>query len=53
MSDLTPTNRETLDRMQRRAAERGVVVRLGRDEYGWVTATYSDQDEPSAYFMAL
>jgi hypothetical protein len=53
MSELTKCNRCTLDRMQRDATVRGVTVILGTDEYGWVSARYSDQDEPSAHFMEL
>jgi len=52
MSKLTRCNHCTLQRMKERASERGVEVILGRDE-GWVTARYSDEDEPSAWFLEL
>ena len=56
MSELTRCNRCSLNLMIAEAAKRGAWVILGKDEYGWVTATYSDQenqDEPSAHFMQL
>lgn len=59
MSDLTPCNFDSYMRMRRWAEDRGVTVKLdmvdyGREEGGWwITATYSDQEEPSAYFKAL
>ena len=39
MSELTPCNRCSLNRMIAEAAKRGAWVILGKDEYGWVTAT--------------
>lgn len=53
MSWRTSCNFCTLRGMKVRAAKRGVTVILGRDEHGWVTATYSDQEEPSSHFMEL
>jgi hypothetical protein len=58
MSDLTKCNRCTLDEMQRRAAARGaeVIVEVehaAQDMAGWISARYSDDDEPSAYFLSL
>lgn len=43
----------TLLLMKRLAAKRGVKVIMGRDEFGWITARYSDEPEPAASFMAL
>ena len=53
MSELTLCNFCQLQRMRKRAKERGVTVKMGQDDHGWVTARYSDEDEPSAYFMEL
>lgn len=52
MSTLTPCNHCTYKDMCRRAADRGAVVVLRQDN-GWVSARYSDRDEPSAYFLEL
>lgn len=53
MSELTPCNYCTLKFLRQQAAKRSVTIVLGKDEHGWVTATYSDQDEPTAWFMEL
>ena len=53
MSELTECNHCTYLRMIANAAKRGATVILGKDEYGWVTARYSDEDYPQAYFMQL
>lgn len=56
MSELTPCNWHTLQRMKRKAAERGIEVIVTRNDperWGWTTARYEDQDEPSASFMEL
>lgn len=59
MSELTPCNRCSLNSMQRRAKARGteVIVKVVHDPkdpmHGWTSARYSDEDEPSAWFMQL
>jgi hypothetical protein len=57
MSDLTPCNFCSLQRIKRRAAERGATVTTRRetsgDMRGWVAVIESDRDEPSSYFMEL
>jgi hypothetical protein len=53
VSEHTPCNHCSLEAMKRRAAERGVTVIMGRDRYGWITARYSDEDEPCAHFAIL
>lgn len=57
MSALTRCNRCNLNDMRRRAAARGVEV-IVKVEWtgemrGWTSARYSDEDEPSAWFMQL
>lgn len=52
MSELTRCNHCSLKAMRERAEQRGVTVILGRDA-GWITARYSDEAEPSAYFASL
>lgn len=52
MSDR-PCNRCVLDDMERRARERGAEVITAVEEGGWVSARYSDEAEPCAWFMAL
>ena len=56
MSELTECNYCSLKDMKRRAAARGVevITEQGRSNMvGWISARYSDQDEPSAYFAQL
>lgn len=56
MSELTRCNFCNLLVMRHRAKERGidVLVRAGEGEWvGWTLAIYTDQDEPSAYFLEL
>lgn len=58
MSEMTPCNRCSLDRMKRQANARGVKVITKiegpeSDTPGWISAWYSDQDEPTAWFMQL
>jgi len=64
MSDLTPCNYDSLQQMKKRAASRtdmwgnslGISVVLTRNDPeadGWVSARYSDQEKPSAYFLVL
>lgn len=62
MSELTICNRCSLDRMEARARERGVEVIVtvlhpvgDPDQHmaGWISARYSDQEEPSAWFVQL
>lgn len=55
MSELTKCNHCSLRDMEARAAERGatviVAVRPGDDN--WISARYSDEEEPSAWFKVL
>lgn len=53
MSDLTKCNYCTLALMKQVAEARGIEVIVGTDEYGWVSARFSDEDKPSAHFMTL
>lgn len=53
MSELTRCNHCSLKAMRERAERRGATVILDRDAEGWITARYSDEAEPSAYFMEL
>jgi hypothetical protein len=62
MSDLTPCNFNTYMRMREKAEARNVKVVLDMVDFGpidgtptnwWITATYSDEQEPSAMFKAL
>lgn len=53
MSELTLCNFCQLRRMRRYAKERGVTVKMGHDDQGWVTARYSDEKEPSAYYREV
>lgn len=53
MSTLTRCNRCNLDRMERRAAQRGATVILDKTDDGWISARYSDHEKPSAWFMEL
>lgn len=57
MSDLTPCNFCTMQNMKARAEMRGVelIVQLETegDMVDWWSARYSDQTEPSAWFMAI
>lgn len=53
MSELTRCNYCSLQEMRQLAKERGAKVILGRDEYGWITARYSDKKEPSRWFKEL
>lgn len=52
MSELTRCNYCSLRDMHRRADERGVKVIVSNDD-GWVSARFSDSDEPSAWFLQL
>lgn len=52
MSELTQCNFCSLRSMKQRAKERGVTVIMGKDE-GWITARYSDEAEPSRWFLQL
>ena len=57
MSELTPCNFCSLRDMKARASQRGVEVIVKLETDGdmadWWSARYSDQVEPSAWFMAL
>lgn len=56
MSERTRCNYCTLEFMKRRAKTRHaeVILESGKDEMrGWMSARYSDEDKPSAYFMVL
>lgn len=57
MSELTLCNFCSLNDMKIRAKERGVEVIVVHepmgDMRGWISARYSDKDEPSAWFMVL
>lgn len=52
MGEFTRCNYCSLESMKERAKKRGVKIILGKDD-GWITARYSDKDEPSAWFMKL
>lgn len=57
VSELTPCNRCTLRWMERRAADRGATVTIEHVSEGpmsgWTSATYSDSEKPSAWFVEL
>lgn len=53
MSELTLCNRCSLALMRADAYRHGVEVVLGRDENGWISARYSDQERPLRFFMEL
>lgn len=53
MSELTMCNYCTLQRMKEVAEQRGCEVILEKDEQGWTGARYSDEQEPSAWFLEL
>lgn len=52
MSALTQCNYCTLQQMKRNAEQIGVEVIIGHD-VDWITARYSDREEPSAMFLQL
>lgn len=52
MSSLTECNYCTLKRMQERAKEGKVDIIMDRAD-GWITVRYSNEEEPSAYFLEL
>lgn len=53
MSELTTCNYCTLQSMLRKASKRGATVTLSTTDDGWVSARYSDREEPSAWFKEL
>lgn len=56
MSEMTPCNHCTLNRVKASAKKRGasVQVRTGQDEWkGWLIVLESDKPEPTHYFRAL
>lgn len=58
MSELTRCNHCTVEDMRKRASKRGVRVIIENvpdDDplAGWVSARYSDEQRPAAYFAEL
>jgi len=53
MSELTRCNYCSLKDMEQKAKERRVVVIMGKDDAGWITARYSDERQPAHHFMEL
>lgn len=56
MSDLTPCNHDTLQRMMEKAEKRGVGILVKYDDPeadGWTSVRYADQEKPIAYFLEL
>jgi len=52
VSELTTCNYCNYEAMKKRAKERGVwVILRGQDD--WISARYSDEELPSAFFMEL
>lgn len=53
MSSLTECNFCTVTWMRGQAAMRGVELILTPDDRGWISARFSDESEPAAYFKEL
>lgn len=53
MSELTQCNYCTYEHMKAEAKKRNVTVVLERSQDGWTSARYSDEKEPSAWFLKL
>lgn len=57
MSELTTCNYCSLQKMKARAKERGVEVVVATHSFGemrgWTSARYSNEEEPSHWFMQL
>lgn len=52
MSELTPCNHCTYERITQRAHERGAQVSLKADG-NWIAVIESDKEKPEAFFLEL